>query len=208
MKTEAVILVGGFCEMVELCQRSGFEVVGVIDATPLVSNAYGLPYFGTDDQFLDCPAQFLSIPLVVVPDAPAARRRIVERYRLAGFRFSSVISPDADVSRTSELHEGVVIQSHVVITAKARIGAFAKLNIGVSVFHECRIGDYVTVAPRATLLGRVQVGDDAYIGTSSTILPERIVGKGSTVGAGAVVTRDVADWQTVAGVPAKRFEQA
>jgi sugar O-acyltransferase (sialic acid O-acetyltransferase NeuD family) len=208
MKTESVILVGGFCEMVELCQRSGLDVAGVIDASPNGVGGYDVPYLGTDEEVLGRADRFRNLPLVVVPDAPAIRRRIVDRYRAAGFRFASVISPDADISSTSELLEGVIIQSHVVVTARVRIGAFAKLNIGVKVFHECQVGDYVTIAPGATLLGRVKVADGAYIGASSTILPERKIGSESTVGAGAVVTHDVPDRNVVAGVPARRLVRA
>ena len=207
MKSKQVILVGGFCEMFELCARCGLEVVGVIDASPTALHEYDIPYLGTDDVVIADSGRFSHIPLVVVPDDPVIRRRIVERYRSAGFRFATVISPDADVSPTSELEEGVVVQSHVVIMAQARISAFAKLNVGVKVFHECRVNEFVTIAPGATLLGRVTVEAEAYIGASSVVLPERIIGRSSKVGAGAVVTHDVLDGQVVVGVPARKMEK-
>lgn len=206
MNTNSVILVGCFCEMVELCRRSGLKVAGAIDASRQVADGLGVPYLGVDEEVLSNPGRLLETPLVVVPDAPALRCRIVERYRAAGFRFGSVISPDADLSPSCEIGEGAVVQSHVVVTAQARIGAFAKLNIGARVFHECRVGEYVTIAPGATLLGRVHVLDQAYVGASSTILPGRSIGRGSMVGAGAVVTRDVADGLVVVGVPARKLE--
>lgn len=204
MKDQQAILVGGFCEMFELCARCGIEIVGVVDATPAAVSGYDLPYLGTDEFVLGRARQYTHIPLVVTPDAPTARRRIVDRYRAAGFRFASVVSPEADISPTSKLQEGVVIQSHVVITAQTRIGSFARLNVGVKVLHECWVGDFVTCAPGVTLLGRVKVGDGAYVGASSTVLPGRVIGRGSSVEVGTVVMHDVADRHMDAGVPAKR----
>lgn len=57
------------------------------------------------------------------------------------------------------------------------------------------------------------IGRDAWIGAKAVILPGvSRIGEGALVGAGAVVTKPVADWAIVAGVPAKvigqRDEQA
>lgn len=45
--------------------------------------------------------------------------------------------------------------------------------------------------------------DDCWLGAGSIILPGVTVGKCSIVGAGSVVTKDVAPYTIVAGVPAK-----
>jgi len=49
----------------------------------------------------------------------------------------------------------------------------------------------------------VTIGHDTWLGHGSTLLPGVSVGNGSVVGAGAVVTRDVAPYTLVGGVPAK-----
>ena len=49
----------------------------------------------------------------------------------------------------------------------------------------------------------VRVDDGADIGVNAVLLPGVTVGKGAIVGAGAVVTKDVAPFAIVAGVPAK-----
>ena len=49
----------------------------------------------------------------------------------------------------------------------------------------------------------IRVEADADIGTSAVILPGVTIGRGAIIGAGAVVSRDVAPYAIVAGVPAR-----
>jgi len=48
-----------------------------------------------------------------------------------------------------------------------------------------------------------RIGHDTWIGHNAQVKPEVTVGHGAVVAAGAVVTRDVAPYTIVAGVPAK-----
>jgi len=51
--------------------------------------------------------------------------------------------------------------------------------------------------------GPVNIHDWVYIATRVTILPGVTIGEGAVIASGAVVTKDVAPWTMVGGVPAK-----
>lgn len=54
---------------------------------------------------------------------------------------------------------------------------------------------------------RAEIGHDTWLGHGAQIKPEVRVGTGAVVGAGAVVTRDVAPYAVVAGVPAREIRR-
>ena len=201
-----IILIGGFCETIELCQECGFNIAGIVDATDKDAKAYGLSYLGDDETFLAQSGQYRQVPLVICPDSPKARQRIAGKYRDAGFSFASVISPEAKISKTALFGTGVVIHAACFISARVRVGDFVRMNHGASVFHETCVQDAVTIAPYATVLGRVELEAGCYIGARAVVLPGLKIAQDAIVGAGAVVTKDVPARVTVAGVPAKEMK--
>lgn len=85
------------------------------------------------------------------------------------------------------------------------------------------IGDRVSIGPRVMLIlasdpnnsrliriytpirGTIRIEEDAWLGANVTILPNVTIGKCSVVAAGSVVTKDVAPFTVVAGVPAVKI---
>lgn len=188
--------------MVELCQDCNMNIVGIID-NELTGSYYGIPVIGRDSDAEILFTQYHRAKIIITPDSPVLRKKLVNFYQEIGYEFVTVLSPYARISRSASIGLGTIVQAGVNISSAAEIGRFCKLNTNCNVMHDNRVGDFSTIAPNAVCLGRVSIGQYAYVGANSTILPEIIIGHNSIVGAGAVVTHNVADGRTVKGVPAK-----
>ena len=113
--------------------------------------------------------------------------------------YSAVISP------FSQIGAGCFIAATAVIAAGASLGLGVIVNHGTVVDHDVQIGSFCHIAPSATLGGAVIVGNRVMIGSAAVVLPSVRITDEVTVGAGAVVTADITQPGTYAGVPARRI---
>nr|WP_321353562.1 NeuD/PglB/VioB family sugar acetyltransferase [uncultured Draconibacterium sp.] len=197
-----IILIGGFKEIIELCEDSDIQIAGIFDRT-LDKNLNGITIFGNDQQAEGLYHQLKQFPFVIAPDIPEVRMHLARYYQKIGYYPTSLISKKANISKSATIGLGSVVQFGVNVSSNVSIGNFVKLNTYANVMHDSVISDYTTVAPNAVILGKVKIGQGCYIGANSTILPGLSIGDKSIIGAGAVVTRNVDNGQIVKGVPAK-----
>ncbi|MGB4116667.1 MAG: acyltransferase [Polaromonas sp.] len=120
-----------------------------------------------------------------------------------------------------------VFSPHITIGDKVSVGfgctlsCVNRLNIG----HDVTIGDNVYIADsqhgysdphlgvldQPLLVGAISVGHGAWIGYGAFVAGDVSIGEHAVIGANSVVTRSVAAYTVVAGVPAKaikRFDHA
>lgn len=88
----------------------------------------------------------------------------------------------------------------VIIGDKVRFGP----NVMVATMNHATVGKI----PGSTdkILKSVVIGNNCWIGGGVSILPGVTIGNNCIIAAGAVVTKDVSDNSTVAGIPAKMLE--
>jgi acetyltransferase-like isoleucine patch superfamily enzyme len=128
------------------------------------------------------------------------------------------IGDETKVGAFVEIQKGAVIGKRCKISSHSFICEGVLIGDGVFVGHGVKFTN--DIFPRAvnsdgTLqdasdwkVVETKVEDGASIGTNATILAGITIGKGAIVGAGAVVTRDVAPFTIVAGVPARLLRKA
>jgi sugar O-acyltransferase (sialic acid O-acetyltransferase NeuD family) len=129
------------------------------------------------------------------------RTRFIEQV-IGRAAFATLVHPSSVVLPSTELGEGTVVSTGVLIGCNSRIGRHVFINRGSRVGHHTRIGDFVTIQPGANIAGANEIGDQTYIGMGAIIVERLKIGRGVTVAAGSVVKRDVPDHTLVAGSPA------
>lgn len=123
------------------------------------------------------------------------------------------VQSGARIGKNCVLGQNVNISNHV------RIGDGVKIQNNVSVYEGVELEDGVFCGPSCVFTNDLNPraefpkGSGAYkktlvkhgasIGANATIVCGNTIGKYAMVAAGAVVTKDVADYTLVAGVPAK-----
>lgn len=128
-------------------------------------------------------------------------------YRLIRFRIAS--------------HSRVDMRAYFLGPGKFELGDYSHVNQGCLVDTRnggVRIGNGVSISHRVMIftgshdimsrdfVGKffpVGIGDHVFIGPGAIILQGVTIGEGAVVAAGAVVTKDVAPFAIVGGVPAK-----
>jgi UDP-3-O-[3-hydroxymyristoyl] glucosamine N-acyltransferase len=102
---------------------------------------------------------------------------------------------------------GVEIGSNTAID-RATFGStvvedFVKIDNGVHIAHNCRVGKRTLVIAHAELSGSVIVGHDSWIAPNVSIKESVKIGNNVIVGIGSVVLKDLPDNAVAFGVPAK-----
>lgn len=123
------------------------------------------------------------------------------------------------LSRTT-IGKNCVLGQNVVVGPDVTVGDNCKIQNNVSLYKGVQLADGVfcgpscvftnVLTPRAEVerkdeFGATPVGRGATIGANATIVCGHSIGEYAMVAAGAVVTKDVADYALVAGVPARRI---
>lgn len=192
--------------------RKELDIVGLLETPrdPAKSEVLGLPILGDDNELPRLWQEGVRYAFIGVGGAGdnAPRARIFQRLKDMGFQVIPAVHPDALVSPSAVLGEGIVIMAGAIINAAARIGDDVIINTGAIVEHDCVVGSHVHVAPASCMGGGVTIGERAHIGLGASLLPRVRIGERVVIGAGAVVTRDIPSDSVAMGVPARCAEKA
>jgi len=175
------------------------QVIGMFDDNPLNAKFKGMEV-RDGIRLLGEGFPKLDAPLIISVGNNARRAALAS---LIDATYGTAIHGTAIVSDKAKIGVGTVVLQGAIVQAGAEIGAHVLVNTAASIDHDNIIGDYAHVSPHATLCGHVRVGEGTHIGAGAVVIPSIQIGRWCTVGAGAVVIRDIPDFATVVGNPAR-----
>lgn len=126
----------------------------------------------------------------------------------------TVIRPSASLTNPQNIFLGENV--HINRNAYLWAGTQSKIKIGDN--FVCGPGIFITsdnhgikrnqlIREQKGVEKDVVIGNDVWIGAYGIVLPGVTIGDGVVIAAGSVVTKDVAPYAIVAGVPAKEIGQ-
>ncbi|MCX6741153.1 MAG: DapH/DapD/GlmU-related protein [Candidatus Parcubacteria bacterium] len=135
----------------------------------------------------------------------------------------TMIWHNSQVQKDAIVGKNCILGHNCFVASGARLGNNVKLESNIDVWDLINLENYVFVGPSVVFTNDLTprakypkvkynkyghwlpttIKEGASIGANATIICGNTVGRWAMVGAGAVVSRDVADYAIVVGVPAK-----
>jgi sugar O-acyltransferase (sialic acid O-acetyltransferase NeuD family) len=140
--------------------------------------------------------------MVISIGVNATRKKVAERFAEVA-KFGTAVHATAHISKRATVGEGTVVMANATVNADTKIGKHCIVNTCASIDHDCVLGDYAHISPNATLSGDVHVGEGTHVGSGASAIQGIRIGKWCTIGAGAVIIRNIPDYATAVGNPAR-----
>lgn len=131
------------------------------------------------------------------------RKLVIEKMKAKGARFINIIHPNAIISDSCKLGDGVIIYPYALISDNAIIGDGCIINMYSSVAHDSVLGEYCTISAHCDVTGMCRLGDRVFMGSTSQIVPGTNVGDDAYICAGSTVMTRVRKGMKMLGNPAK-----
>ncbi|MFN0719105.1 acetyltransferase [Vibrio cyclitrophicus] len=192
-----IVMIGGGGHasiLTEILLNQGREILAVVSPEDISQRSVfkGMTHLKNDEDVLTFDKDKIRLVngIGMMPKSNF-KKKINEYFLSLGYRFETVTADSALVSPFSKIETGAQILPMAIIQIGATVGSHSIINTGALVEHDCSVGTYNHIAPKATLCGQVETKDNVYIGAGSTVIQGISIASGTVVGAGATLTQSV-----------------
>lgn len=201
MEKLVLIGAGGYAKsVIDSIDCYNYKLVGFIDEFSEKKEHLGYPIIGKSLDSLEYSESYV---FFIAIGNNIKRKIWYDRLTESNLRLINVVDKTAIVSPMSKIGNGCFVGKMAIINSHAMIGNNCIINTKSLVEHGCNVADHVNLSTNSVINGDVIVGSGSFVGSCSITIGQITIGEWSTIGAGAVVTKNVGDNVTVAGVPAK-----
>ncbi|MGN9133990.1 acetyltransferase [Clostridium sp. HCP1S3_B4] len=195
---------GGHCiSVIDTLKENGkYNIRGIIDNNITKNVNIDFPIIGSDKDAKKIFDMNIKYAFICIADYKI-RIKLAKYLKNIGFLFPKVIDKTAVVSKDSIVMDGTFIGKYAVINSKSIVKSQSIINTCAVVEHECKIDEYVHIAPGSIICGGVSIGKGTFVGAGTTILPNINIGCNSIIGAGSVVNKNILDNRKGYGIPYK-----
>lgn len=193
-----IVIIGGgghASVLVDMLRAQSREIVAIVSPVCLSKRTVftGIPHlFNDNDVFTFSPQKVLLVNGIGVLPGSGLKRKLNQYYLSHGYQFETVVAETAEVSPYANVLTGAQIFPGAIVQAGVQIGSHSIVNTGVIIEHDCDIGEYNHIAPRATLCGQVKSAEDVFVGSGAVVIQGIVLERDVVVGAGSTVTKSLA----------------
>ena len=188
--------------IIDILLSAGRLVTAYCDQEEKEFNPYHLQYLGKESEVIKKLKRFDFF-------ASVGHNGIREKIHMQMSAFLgnpiNAIHPSAVISSSVKMGDGIMVAANATINPLTELGRGVICNTSSTIDHECKINDFVHVAPGAVLCGNVTIGKGSFVGANSVIKQGITIGRNVIIGAGTVVVKDIPDNVTVVGNPQKQL---
>ncbi len=137
------------------------------------------------------------------------RHELGLKLRAMGGETPILVHPRAYVSRYATLAEGVIIYAHATVDPNVTIGEDSMISSHCLLCHNTTLEPACFIGAGVTVGAHVHIKHGAFVGLQAVLISKKVssIGTFAYIGAGAVVSKDVAAYDLVAGVPARSIKK-
>jgi len=191
---------GGHAKVItDALKLSGRDILGFV--TPDLeadSEFYGKKVLGNDEvinQYL--PDEIELVNGIGSLPRKNIRWKLAEKMRKQGYKFATILHPDAVIASDVNLEEGVQVMAGAIIQPGTKIKQDSIINTGSLIDHDCTIEKNCHIAPGVVCSGGVTIGSNTHLGTGTVVTEYRAIGSNSIVAAGSVIYKNIPDSTTL-----------
>lgn len=183
------------------------RLVGFLnDHEELGSLIAGVPVLGKIQEWKNIDSNYFFHPCLLSVGKIEQRVRLIEGLEIPSDRWVSLIHPTAKFANNVKVGFACLITAYAVCQPQSCIGNFCSLRSGANIGHDVELSEFCYVGPNATVCGYGKMLKGAYLAPNAVLRDNTEMGAFSVLGAGSAAFKNLPEYSTWIGVPAKRVK--